>query len=91
MKFFTRVFCVVVTMGIIGLMQTSEHIYYREGTVIEVRNNIIAVEDDNGNIWEYYNSAPIVESVGDRVKLKMHDNMTDNIIKDDRVISVKKI
>ena len=84
-----RFLIVMAALSVIGIMQTSEHTYHRDGTIISISSNIVAIEDDSGNVWEYYSQSN--EKVGERVEMRMHDNMTDSIIKDDRVIGIKKI
>nr|DAR20345.1 MAG TPA: hypothetical protein [Caudoviricetes sp.] len=62
------------------------HLYPLSTVVTEINNDIVTVEDSNGNIWSFNG----VEDwqVGDCCALIMHDNSTSEII-DDTIISTQ--
>lgn len=62
------------------------HLYPLTTTVTEINNDIVTVEDSNGNLWSFNG----VEDwqVGDGCALIMHDNSTSEIM-DDTIISTQ--
>ena len=54
-------------------------------TVIEVKGDLVTVEDTAGNLWEFYGEG---YEKYDRVNLRMHTNHT-NTFEDDIVVEVK--
>ena len=78
--------CVIGFIGFIGLIGGMEATYTREGQVVCVKGNIVTVEDKSGFLWEL-ETDELKE--GQEVVLKMNDNNTDGIIKDDIIISYK--
>ena len=65
-----------------------ERTYSREHCqVIDIENENIIVEDENGNLWSFEDQG---FSLSDTVALIMDTNNTDNNIKDDIIIKVIK-
>ena len=76
----------VLFICFIGLLGTVESTYNRTARVVCVENNIVTVEDESGHSWEL-KTDELKE--GQEVVLKMKDNNTDSIIKDDIIIDYK--
>ena len=73
---------VIILIGFCGYIETH---YTRQATVIEVNGDVITVEDNCGYLWDFEGDG---FTVGDNVSIKMYNNTTDNIIKDDEIINV---
>ena len=73
---------VIILMGFCGYIETH---YTRQATVIEVNGDVITVEDNCGYLWDFGGDG---FTVRDNVSMKMYNNTTDNIIKDDEIINV---
>lgn len=85
-KFLFNLLIVVCVIGFIGLLGGMDRTYTRKGQVISVKDNIVMVEDGSGFLWEL-ETDELKE--GQEVVLKMNDNNTDSIIKDDIIIDYK--
>ena len=85
-KFLFKLLIVVCVIGFIGLLGGMEATYTRKGQVVCVKGNIVTVEDKSGFLWEL-ETDELKE--GQEVVLKMNDNNTDSIIKDDIIIDYK--
>ena len=85
-KFLVNLLIVICIIGFIGLIGGMERTYTRKGQVISVKDNIVMVEDKSGFLWEL-ETDELKE--GQEVVLKMNDNNTDSIIKDDIIIDYK--
>ena len=85
-KFLFNLLIVVCVIGFIGLIGGMERTYTREGQVVGVKDNIVTVEDKSGFLF-FLETDELEE--GQEVVLKMNDNNTDGIIKDDIIISYK--
>ncbi len=72
----------IILMGFCGYIETH---YTRQATVIEVNGDVITVEDNCGYLWDFKGNG---FTVGDNVSMKMYNNTTDSIIKDDKIINV---
>lgn len=82
-KFLFNLLVVVCVIGFIGLLGGMEATYTRKGRVVCVKDNIVTIEDKSGFLWEL--EADELKE-GQEVVLKMNDNNTDGIIKDDIII-----
>ena len=51
------------------------------------QTNLLLVEDEQGNLWEYFPDTDNKPEVGDKVALKMFGRYTDSI-KDDIIVKV---
>lgn len=81
---------VVVLMFItVGTIGKWEHTYTREATVTKRQANTVYVVDMQGNQWIYNVTKKDITKPNDTVILTLHDNMTDSIIKDDKVIGAR--
>ena len=78
----------IIFILILNFCSIVETTYTQNATVIQVKNNIILIEDKKGYVWEFKASE---FSVGDKVKLTMDNNHTDLIINDDKIKQIKKI
>ena len=85
-KLLFNLLVIVCVIGFIGLLGGMERTYTREGLVVCVKGNIVTVEDKSGFLWEL-ETDELRE--GQEVVLKMNDNNTDSIIKDDIIIDYK--
>lgn len=85
-KILFNLLIIVCVIGFIGLIGGMERTYIRKGQVVCVKGNIVTVEDKSGFLWEL-ETDELKE--GQEVVLKMNDNHTDSIIKDDIIISYK--
>ena len=85
-RFLFSLFVVVCIICIVGLLGGIEATYAREGQVVCVKGNIVTVEDKSGFLWEL-ETDELKE--GQEVVLKMNDNNTDSIIKDDIIVDYK--
>ena len=85
-KILFKLLVIVCVIGFIGLIGGMERTYTRKGQVVCVKGNIVTVEDKSGFLWEL-ETDELKE--GQEVVLKMNDNHTDSIIKDDIIISYK--
>lgn len=75
----------IVLPGIGGYIETH---YTREAKVVSIENEIIVVEDKIGMLWEFEGDS---FEINDDVKMKMFNNYTDETIKDDEIISIKRV
>lgn len=66
----------------------AETHYTRKGIVVEIKDNLVTVEDECGYLWDFEDDG---YCIGDRVKLIMDTNHTDSDIFDDKIIDVKEI
>ena len=74
--------------GILGYMETH---YIKTGQIVHIdnNNNIITVEDADGEKWEYYADDISADyNLGDSVKMRMNTNYTDHSFYDDSVENV---
>ena len=62
--------------------------YTKKATVIQVIDEIVIVQDFNGNVWKCYADG---YCTGDKVLLTMDNNHTDNNINDDIIKKIKLI
>lgn len=89
--------CLIILLAIIAVMadkticqlynaNQQKHLYPLTTTVTEVNNDIVTVEDSNGNLWSF-NGAEDWE-INDSCALIMNDNNTKDI-RDDVIISTR--
>ena len=83
--------CLLFVVCFVSFSYIESH-YTRKGKVIELDkcNDVIAVEDVTGNIWEFFGDTEKY-NVNDNVKMRMFTNYTDETIEDDEILSVKKV
>ena len=72
----------ILAVGRAGYHETH---YYRTATVISIENDLIIVEDECKEVWSFEGDG---YSMGDKVKMLMHTNGTNNNVKDDKIINV---
>lgn len=87
---------VVGFIGICGITSIVETRYDRKGTIVSAYNYdadtvAFVVTDDCGYCFEFLEYKDTKYKKGDRVILKMHNNFTDNVISDDKILKVKKV
>lgn len=63
------------------------HHYNRQATIVDIECMCITAKDNTGHYWEFNGSGYYV---GQEITLKMYDNHTDDIIKDDSVKGIIK-
>lgn len=71
-----------------------EQHYTLQGTVVDTTNNIISIEDNRGNVWEWENTETDKEEqleVADSVVLIMSNNATLDNIYDDTIVKITLI
>ena len=84
-RFLLNLLVIICLLGCIGIANTIEATYIREGQVISVKDNIVTVEDKSGFLWKL-ETDELKE--GQEVVLKMNDNHTD-VITDDVIVDYK--
>lgn len=82
--FFGLMFFMLVSTGYI------ETHYSREMEVYDKEGNILILEDNQGNLWEYETENNDYR-LGQKYKVKMFNNYTDNTIYDDEIIRIEKV
>lgn len=75
-------------LALIGRVGYWETHYTEDATVIAATEQIVTVEDDKGQVWEFYGDG---YKVGDRVHLHIDNNETDNTTTDDKIVSAKLV
>lgn len=76
----------MLLVGVLFGVSNYERNYTRkECDVIRIDGEYIVAEDKCGFIWAFKGNG---FGIGDKVDLKMHDNMTVNNIDDDKVIDI---
>lgn len=75
----------VLPSGIVGNIETH---YTLNGVVTEIKNDIVTIEDKNGNEWEFESSD---FTIGQNVKMTMFNGCTDNTNRDDEIVKIKPI
>lgn len=83
--------CIIMIL-VIGfvLIGCSMDYYTRYDCVVySIEDNIITVEDNGGQLWSFIAEDNHNYKQFDRVNLKMHNNYTEDNIKDDVILEVK--
>lgn len=75
----------VATLMLVGVCGNWYTLNNCEVVVVDVMTTI--VEDEQGNLWEYYPDTDNKPKVGDKVTLKMFGRCSDTI-KDDIIVKV---
>ena len=86
MKKFFVIWCVVLVVAILMGVTACAEIYPTTFVVINISNNIVSMEDYNGNVWEWEGVEDWM--CGDIVSAIMDDNNTA-IIYDDTIITIR--
>ena len=76
---------IVLALGIAGNIET--HYNRKDCVVVEVKEDLVTVEDSYGHLWEYYAETPI--EVGTKVDLRIYTNCTDETNTDDEIVKVR--
>ena len=71
-------------MGGLNFHKTSD-LYANAAEIVEIENDIVTVEDVNGNLWTFYGSTG--RHVGDKVVCIMNTGKTSSIF-DDEIVNV---
>ncbi len=79
----TVIILTILAIGRLGYLETH---YTREATVINVEDELIIVEDEQGFIWDFEGTG---FTTGDKVKMTMDNNLTDTNIEDDIIENVR--
>lgn len=80
------VLALVLFFVLLGRVGYWESHYNRDGKVVEVNGEVITVEDNCGNLWDFYGDG---YKVNDEVRMLMDSHHTDNIITDDTIERVE--
>lgn len=76
----------LIGLGIIGNIETH---YTIEAEVIETNKYETTFEDKRGELWIWENKTTDDFTKGEKVKLYMDNNFTNNKIKDDKIVKIK--
>lgn len=76
-----------VTIGLLGANYFEYHYNRNNCEVVAVQGDAVTCVDECGYEWEFYGEG---FAVGDKVNLKMYDNGTESIIKDDKIVNVER-
>lgn len=87
-KFISAIVSIIMFLVPVGIEGTLEDRYTNFGTIIEIEDEAILVEDYTGNVWEFEGTG---FKINDKVKITFSANHTDNTRKDDKIIKVKKV
>ena len=84
--FIIIVLLLIVAPSVAGNIETH---YTKEAVVINIKNNDeVVVMDEQNEIWSFYGKSYLI---GEKVKLVMFNNYTENNIYDDEIVNVKII
>ena len=90
-KVFKTIMCMIglgAFLLLLGRIGWYELHYITDGTVIEINEDEVFVEDNNGEVWSFYGDG---FAVGDGVTLTIDTNGTDLNKYDDIITKVKPI
>lgn len=89
-QFFGRMIIVAIVFVFFGLIGRFETTYKVNAKVIEINkgDNYISFEDETGNVFSIYYETGYTE--GNKVKLILDNNFTEENREDDIIIKVKK-
>ena len=79
---------IAITCGfaiIKNINKTNAHTRTCAGTVVEVAGDVVVVETEDGNIWEFYGEG---YTAGQQVKILFSNNGSPNFAKDDTIQKV---
>ena len=76
----------LVICALLAIVMYGESHYKKQGTVVDVNGEVITIEDNNGNLWEFKGDG---YSINQKVTMNMYTNNTDNYRYDDIVKGVK--
>lgn len=83
------IYGVIIIASIIFLGYSQTH-YKREGKIIDISNNKIAILDKTDNIWVWLDETNTY-SKGQMIIMTMHNNYTDENIYDDIIENIKLV
>lgn len=82
--------CFLIFAFVTGMFLVSGYLdthYSFKGSVVEIENDIVVVEDFGGHQWEVYADG---YQVGDNVKVYVDDNGTSTY-DDDKIVNLKRL
>lgn len=85
MKTLVKVLVVLSLFLVIGVSNTLESTYTREGVVVSVDHNTVTVQDAKGYQWDFEGTG---YTLNQEITMVMSDNHTSTIF-DDTVLRVK--
>ena len=85
-RFVVVVVIVALVVLIVCVLASLTNRYTLEATVIDTQNDIVTIEDETGNVWEFEDTEHWYE-MGERVKVVWNDKGTD-FKQDDEIIKV---
>ena len=86
-----KIFCAFIALVFIGTLLTMAIVkpdyYALAGEVVEIdrENNLVIIEDFNGNLWDYFGTENA--SIGRAVAMKMNGRHTMQI-EDDKIVEL---
>lgn len=83
------VLVLVAVIGGLGIVGRFETHYTIDAEVVEINKYEITFEDKRGELWIWENDNDNEFTKGDKVKLYMDNNFTDNTFKDDKIVRIK--
>ena len=86
MKTLVKVLVVLSLFLVIGVSNTLESTYTREGVVVSVDHNTVTVQDAKGYQWDFEGTG---YTLNQEITMVMNDNHTSTIF-DDTVLRVKE-
>ena len=86
MKTLVKVLVVLSLFLVIGVSNTLESTYTREGVVVSVDHNTVTVQDAKGYQWDFEGTG---YTLNQEITMVMSDNHTSTIF-DDTVLRVKE-
>lgn len=84
-KILKTVAVIAIVIGVFNAVMYIECHYTKRATVVHIQNDIVTVEDNKGNLWEFKGEG---YSISQKVKMTMHTNHTDDR-QDDIIEKVK--
>lgn len=79
-------FMLLVGVGVVGDFIDTH--YTREAIVVDVKDDVVILLDSTGNEWEFLGDS---FERDDKVRMYMFNGCTNNTLKDDEVLNVKKL
>lgn len=81
----------ILVIFFIRYVDNADTTIIRKATVEKIENGIIEMTDKNGNIWLWEEEEEKYFFKGQKVKLIMNNNHTEDTIEDDIIIKIKPL
>lgn len=79
-----HIFVTIVTIIILAVISLNSTLYLTNATVIDVADDLVTVEDDNGNVWAFYGTD---YQINDSLKC-VFDGKNTTTIYDDEIVNI---